>query len=239
MVRAAERRRFRRGARIVAASLLALAAGAACPAHAAGDPIRFVYLVRHGDYDRDPEADDTKLNGLNPLGREQAKLVAGRLASIGAPIDTLVSSDFTRARETADTIGLALGLTPARDPRIHECVPREPDPRPDAGPEPSDQATCEANLAAAYASYFRPAPGRDQRDVLVCHGNVIRWMVRKAMGVSTAGWRSLDVANAALTVIAVRPDGSTSLVSFNDVGHLPRERQTWLGPGPGWTRSGR
>ena len=235
-MRGAERRPCTGRAWLAGAALLALVAG---KASAAGDGVRFVYLIRHGDYTRAANADDTKANGLNELGKLQADLLGKRLAALGGPIHALVSSDFTRARETADVIGRALGLTPTRDARIHECVPRESDPRPGAGPEPSDQAACESNLAAAYASYFRPAPANDERDVLVCHGNVIRWMVRRALGVSTTGWRSLDVANAALTVIAVRPDGTTSLISFNDVGHLPPERQTWLGPGPGWTRTAR
>ena len=38
--------------------------------------VHYVYLVRHGTYDRDTTATDDRIsNGLNALGHEQAKLV--------------------------------------------------------------------------------------------------------------------------------------------------------------------
>jgi hypothetical protein len=68
---------------------------------------------------------------------------------------------------------------------------------------------------------------------LVCHGNVIRWLVAKALGMDQKTWTKMDIANASLTVINIRADGSTHLAMFNDVGHSPVEKQSWAGVGGG------
>ena len=61
-------------------------------------------------------------------------------------------------------------------------------------------------------------------------------MVREpALDADLKGWRAMEIANASLTVIAVRPDGTTRLVLFSDVGHLPVLDQTWTGRGAGWS----
>jgi len=79
-------------------------------------------LVRHG------ETDDNKNlvfqgqlgSGLNEHGRRQARLLAARLALAPARPKTLVSSDLERARDTADILGAALGLSPSLDPGLRE-----------------------------------------------------------------------------------------------------------------------
>jgi serine/threonine-protein phosphatase PGAM5 len=230
---------------LVLASLLcagaARAADAPRPAGAPKPPdgVRYLYLVRHGMYDRDDRADDRVGNGLNVLGHEQARRTGEWLAHLPVKMDRLVSSDYTRARQTADDIGNVLGLTPERDSLIHECTPgpRRDDARRDTtmrGADAEEAAACEANLQAAWDKYARPSPQADERDVLVCHGNVIRWLACRALGADTRSWRSMDIANGSITVIAVRADGSTRLVSFSEVGHLPLDEQTWVGRGPGW-----
>jgi serine/threonine-protein phosphatase PGAM5 len=97
-----------------------------------------------------------------------------------------------------------------------------------------DIALCDGNLAAAWAKYVTPTPDADTHDLLVCHGNVIRWMVAKAMGSDSRTWTHMDIANASLTVISVRPDGTVRLVMYSDVGHMPVDKQTWAGRGAGW-----
>ena len=99
---------------------------------------------------------------------------------------------------------------------------------------PEELARCDANLQAAWAKYMRPSPEADAHDVLVCHGNVIRWMVCRALGLDTKRWSTMDIGNGSITVIAVRSDGMTRLAVFSDVGHLPVEKQTWSGRGAGW-----
>ena len=97
-------------------------------------------------------------------------------------------------------------------------------------------AACDSVRVVAWQHYFVPTPARDTYDVLVCHGNVIRWMLMKALGADPKHWANQDAGNAALTIIAVRPDGSTRLVTYSDVGHLPVAKQTWSGRAGGWNR---
>ena len=197
--------------------------------------MRYVYLIRHGTYDRDDKVDDRVGNGLNPLGHEQARLLGERLAQLPVNITALVSSDFTRARDTADDIGRALGMTPARDSLIHECTPASERADLMRDRAPGEIARCDSNLHAAWAKYMIPAPEADAHDVLVCHGNVIRWFVNRVFDVDPKRWTRMDIGNASLTLIAVRADGSARLVLYSDVGHLPVEKQTWSGRGGGWS----
>ncbi len=197
---------------------------------------RYLYMVRHGWYDFGDPRDERLGKGLDSLGRVQARLTGERLASLPVRMHSLVSSTLTRAAETADDIGVLLRMQPERDSLISECT--APSLRADLNArEPqADQDTCQARLERAYARYVRPAGSReDRRDVLVAHGNVIRWFVARTVGLDTRAWTNFDLGNGSITVIAVRPDGSARLVAFSDTGHLPPAAQTWTGRGAGWS----
>lgn len=215
-----------------AITLGALAARAsAAPDSPAG--IHYLYLVRHGAYDRDSLADDRIANGLNRLGREQAWRVGEWLGALPVRFSSLVTSDLTRARETAAEIGASLGLTPIPDSLLPECTPEGGSGSAMAGAGTAG-ASCDSTLARAWAKYAVPTPAGDVHQVLVGHGNEIRWMVCRALGADTRRWRAMEIANASVTILAVRPDGTTRLVTFSDAGHLPIGEQTWTGRGPGW-----
>jgi serine/threonine-protein phosphatase PGAM5 len=192
---------------------------------------RYLYLIRHGIYDRDEKADDRTGNGINAVGREQAKLTAARLAKLPVRFAHLYTSDFTRARDTAGILQSPLKLAPEVDPLLHETTPKS---------ERTDleaDASADADLAAAWTRYVRPltTPG-DEHDVLVSHGNVIRWFVARTLGADPTHWTRMDIANCSLTVIAVRPDGTARLVLFSDASHIPIAKQTWAGSGAGWSK---
>jgi serine/threonine-protein phosphatase PGAM5 len=93
--------------------------------------------------------------------------------------------------------------------------------------------------AVAWQRYFVPTPGRDTYDVLVCHGNVIRWTLMRALGAVTKHWSDQDFGYGSLSIIAVRPEGSIRLVMYSDVGHIPVEKQSWSGRGGGWVKPAR
>lgn len=218
---------------VTVAALIALSGAA--EAQNPTPPTRFVYLIRHGIYDYDSTVTDDRVgNGLNARGHEQARLVGARLAKLPMKIARLVSSDYLRAAQTADDMGRVMKMPVERDSLIHECTPTSERPEAMRNHTAYEIALCDGNLAAAWAKYFVPAKGADVHEVLVCHGNVIRWMVTRALGNDPSKWLRMDIANASITVIAVRPDGSTRLVLYSDASHVPIAKQTWSGRGVGW-----
>lgn len=215
--------------------LAATMAAAQPPAPApAGSGVHFVYLVRHGMYDRDTTATDDRVsNGLNALGHEQARLTGERLATLGVRFDRLVSSEYLRAKQTADDMAQAMRMTPVRDAALNECYPTSHSARLMAQVTPAEVSECDSARVVQWARYFTPTPEHDTHDVLVCHGNVIRWTLLRAVGADPANWHQHDVGNGSVTVIAVRPDGSVRVAAYSDTGHLPAGKQTWAGRGWG------
>ncbi len=225
---------------MLALAVVALAGNPNVPAHAADAPpaaapgrgIRYVYLIRHGDYL--PDSTDPGGGHLNPLGHVQARAAGARLAALPVHVTSLVTSTYTRARESAADIGAALEMEPVPDSLIHECTPNADRPNYIRNHPAAEIALCDSSLANAWRKYFVPSPDVDSHVVLVCHGNVIRWLVSRALGMDTRHWPAFEIGNGSLTIVAVFPDGGARLVMFSDVGHLPLDQQTWTGKGPGW-----
>jgi probable phosphoglycerate mutase len=57
---------------------------------------------------------------LTETGRHQAYELAGRIAAMDTPIASLWASDLSRAHETAEIVGAAIGLRPLLDWRLRE-----------------------------------------------------------------------------------------------------------------------
>lgn len=83
-----------------------------------------VYIIRHGAYVRlsAPEGTEAACDGgLSDLGRAQAQALHHRLARSGeVAADLLFCSTLPRARQTAETIAPALGLSPQPLPGLCE-----------------------------------------------------------------------------------------------------------------------
>ncbi|MDB6170062.1 MAG: serine/threonine-protein phosphatase Pgam5, mitochondrial-like isoform [Verrucomicrobia bacterium] len=199
----------------------------AAPAARANASIRTLYLVRHGAYDR--EAKDDAGRVLTSLGIAQARLVGARLRAMPAAFDSLVASSMTRATQTAMVIRESFpGLAFECSDLLRECTPATRRADIMAGEKPAELAAAEKQLEAAFAKYFVPATDRDRSDVLVCHGNVMRWFVCKALGVDTKAWLGISVAHCSLTVIQVTPQGTYKVLAVGDVGHIPPNLQSGL-----------
>jgi serine/threonine-protein phosphatase PGAM5 len=189
------------------------------------NPVRTIYLVRHGAYLPDPRANPQSGPGLSPLGIAQARLVAGRLRSMPVAFDSVTSSTMTRAQQTAAVIHEQISDVPiVASPLISECTPPA---RVQIRDSAEAQSACKRQLDAAFAKFFIPAKGADRNDVLVCHGNVIRYLTTKALGVDTQAWIAMSVAHTSMTVIQVQPDGSFRVVAVGDVGHVAPTLQSW------------
>ena len=193
--------------------------------------IRTIYLIRHGDYNHKDDRDADVGKELIPLGIAQARLVASRLKSLPVKITSLISSTMTRARQTAMIINHEFqNLELQKDSMIRECTP--PTWREDIMAEETESnlEDCVESLEAAFSKYFIPSPDdEDRNQVIVCHGNVIRYFVTKVLKVETMAWLQMTISNCGLTIVRIMPTGSIKLIAFNDVGHLPPNMQTETG----------
>jgi len=207
--------------------LASIIGGAARAADSQAPAERTVVLVRHGSYVPDPKIDDKIGPHLSPLGSAQAHLAGARLAGMPGRFDGMYVSPMQRARDTAAIIGESF---PGRHFEVvddlAECVP--PTWRADVAKDYSraEQADCKARLDRDFARFFKPAVGGPQRDLLVCHGDVIRYLVTRAMRVDTRAWLEMSVGNASITVIRVQPDGRMKVIAVGDVGHIPPNLQS-------------
>ena len=187
---------------------------------------RTIVLVRHGNYVPDPKIDEKIGPHLSPLGSAQAHL-AGGLAGMPGRFDGMYVCPMQRARDTAAIIGERFPGCPFEVVGdLAECVP--PTWRTDAVKDYSrkEQADCEAAINRDFVRFFKPAIGSPQRDLLVCHGDVIRYLVTRALRVDTMAWLEMSVGNASITVIRVQPDGRMKVISVGDVGHIPPNLQS-------------
>lgn len=203
------------------------------PTKAESEPkgTRTLYLIRHGDYDHEDERDPDIGKALVPLGVAQARLVAARLRGMPVHWDALYSSPMTRARQTAQILAEDLDLKIQSSLLLRECIP--PTWRKDIMAEESieDLASCRRQIEAAFAKYFIPSPEKDRHEIISGHGNVIRYLVTRALGVDTKSWLGMSIGNCSLTEIVVFADGSMKVLSFSDVGHIPPNLQTRTAPG--------
>lgn len=89
-----------------------------------GSGLDGVLLARHGQ--TDDNVQPIRFQGfrdtpLNDTGRAQAHELAARVASLPDPVRCLWASDLSRARETAEIVGAAIGLEPRLDARLREA----------------------------------------------------------------------------------------------------------------------
>ena len=73
-----------------------------------------------------------------------------------------------------------------------------------------------------------PSPDGNRHDIVVCHGNVIRYFVTRALEVDPEAWLGMSLANCSLTVIRINADGTKKLLAIGDVGHIPPNLQSGL-----------
>jgi serine/threonine-protein phosphatase PGAM5 len=186
---------------------------------------RTIILVRHGAYQAD-SADSSPGPGLLPVGVAQAKLTASRLAAAGK-FDAISASPMTRAHETARVIAADVPHGSFEVvPQLEECTPPTRRKEITRNKTAESMAACKATLDAWFSQRFVPAAGTARRELVVAHGNVIRSLVVRALGVDPEAWLEMSVAHASITEILIEPDGRFKVISVGDVGHLPLNLQS-------------
>ncbi|MHB8573721.1 MAG: histidine phosphatase family protein [Dehalococcoidia bacterium] len=204
-----------------------------------------IYLVRHGETMGNRiqryQPYDTP---LSDTGREQAQLVAARLAG-ERPFAALYTSDLARTLETANAIGAQLQLTPILEPRLRELdtgdwkgtlyteiEQRFPGHRERwiaggglermPGAEGESTADVHERVTAAFRDIITRHPG--ERVIAVSHG----WSLAILLS-AIQGWdygdsfreQRLGFGNTSVTIVEARPDGNHRIALQNCTRHLP------------------
>ena len=171
---------------------------------------RTLVFLRHGQYDAESRGE------LTALGREQARLTAKYLE--GYSFDLVWSSTLPRARETAEIVTTELGGLRVR----HTSLLREGLYTKVEGYEvpASERREDRARADAAYAKLVRTSRA-DRTELVVCHGNLIRYLMCRALHTPVAKWLRMTTSHCGLTRVIVRDTGAVRVVSYNETSHLP------------------
>lgn len=190
---------------------------------------RHITLVRHGRYDRSAQVEGG--GDLIADGIEQARMVASIIDQHN-PVTHIYSSTQRRAVSTAHIIASRLNLGFTQTDVLCEAVFHIPDHH-DAlhhqleGYTPEVVTAQRIRVVHAYATHvIAPSSLHDEHDVLVAHGNIIRYFAVRAMKAPIELWSNITVYNGGITRIAVNEDGVVRLVTHNEISHLPRRLWT-------------
>ncbi|MGZ0711203.1 histidine phosphatase family protein (plasmid) [Coraliomargarita sp. W4R53] len=191
----------------------------------------YIYLVRHGEHQ---DAEYGLVDGpLSPRGRRQAEALADRLS--GVPFDNVWHSPLERASETARAVAERMpSVAPKPSALLFDCVPTGMTDETPPAFEPFFGSITEAEIDAGRAqmadavSEFQVRKSGEVHDLLITHNFVIAWFVREVLQAPDWRWMTLNQAHCGLTVIAQKQGRPWTLLSHNDLGHLPKEIQTGL-----------
>lgn len=196
-------------------------------------------IARHGetDWNREGRWQGFSDQPLNPLGRRQARALAGRLD--GAGIAALYASDLARAEQTAAAVSARTGLAVTADRRLREIdvgawsgLSREQVRARDPGayaawecgeleryPEGESFAELRRRTAEAFAEIGARHPG--QTVAVVCHGGSIRTITAELLQMPAGGHRLLRTGPNCSVSVFERDNGRMRLVQYNDDAHVP------------------
>ncbi|KAG4066117.1 hypothetical protein HA402_010319 [Bradysia odoriphaga] len=187
--------------------------------------VRHLILIRHGQYNLDGTTDDERY--LTEIGRTQANLTGQRLKVLDIKWDKMIRSTMTRAQETGKIISteLAMNFPIENCSLIEEGAPIQPQPAVGHwAPEPSQFFQDGARIEAGFRKYFHRADAKQEKDsytLMVCHANVIRYFVCRAMQFPPEAWLRLSLNHASITWLSILPSGRVILRSMGDSGHMP------------------
>uniref|UniRef100_A0A8C0SXW8 Serine/threonine-protein phosphatase PGAM5, mitochondrial n=1 Tax=Canis lupus familiaris TaxID=9615 RepID=A0A8C0SXW8_CANLF len=194
--------------------------------HCKAKATRHIFLIRHSQYHMDASLEKDRT--LTPLGREQAELTGLRLASLGLKFNKIVHSSMTRAIETSDIISKHLpGVCKVSTDLLREGAPIEPDPPVSHWKPEAVYYEDGARIEAAFRNYIHRADVKQQEDsyeIFICHANVIRYIVCRALQFPPEGWLRLSLNNGSITHLVVRPDGRVALRTLGDTGFMPPDK---------------
>jgi len=161
-------------------------------------------------------------------------------SSSKARVRVMIHSTMARAEETADIIAAEAFPNVKRQANalIREGAPVRPVPdtwRQKEHVHVTDAPRIEAGFRSIFfrrtardddeegetsSSTTASASRTEEHEIIVCHGNVIRYSVLRALQLPPDAWLRIGLYNGSITRIEIRPDGGVSLRCLGDAGHM-------------------
>ncbi|QQP36593.1 Phosphoglycerate mutase family member 5, partial [Caligus rogercresseyi] len=79
-----------------------------------------------------------------------------------------------------------------------------------------------SRIEAAFRKYFHQL----SIDILVCHGNVIRYFLCRALQFPPNAWLRMNLDNGSITIFTIHPNGDVVLNTYSNSGHFPMDKKT-------------
>jgi serine/threonine-protein phosphatase PGAM5 len=186
--------------------------------------IKSIILLRHGQYKKKPNEQ------LTALGKKQAKLAGKRLKQM--KVHRFYFSTMPRARQTADIVRKTMRYAKRLQGSdvFHECVPGFPKRlrKKHGFTDLELLARHKRQADRAYKQIFKYSQS-ERTELIVCHGNIIRYFVCKALGLNTENWRLFDIKQCGISILQLNSKTrEIRVIAHNDVGHIPLKMQTFL-----------
>lgn len=181
----------------------------------------------HGDEEREGSEDEGDASSASD-------------SSSKARVRVMIHSTMARAEETADIIAAEAFPNVKREANalIREGAPVRPVPdtwRQKEHVHVTDAPRIEAGFRSIFfrrtarddeeqgetsSSTSASASRTEEHEIIVCHGNVIRYSVLRALQLPPDAWLRIGLYNGSITRVEIRPDGGVSLRCLGDAGHM-------------------
>jgi len=198
------------------------------------EPYTIIYLVRHchPDYRQEKKLGD-RLIPLSSVGIKQANLLTkNKLAKL--KIDRVYASEFTRARQTAEIYAKKSKHKIKIDPRLNEIdwhrwykmkyfnMTDKTRIKRVKGYERMEEILSEYQNQSRrlLADYWQK--NKNKKNILFCHGNLIRSMVTGILNTDVVGFLSMEIYQSSVTKLVIDRDGYIKINYINSICHLPR-----------------
>lgn len=184
-------------------------------------------MVRHGHYQTDRASEN--YGHLTKLGRKQALWAAKCLCEDS--FDVAHVSSAVRTKETAECIFSCLPVERVKYSRfLLEGLPYFSVSKARKMGYSKEKVARDSERAdKAFDKFFTPNLGKKVRNELIIgHGNMIRFFIARALKISPRKWVSLDILQCSLSIVEIDDGGEMRLISFNESGHIPKSSRTFL-----------
>ncbi len=196
-------------------------------------PYTTVYLIRHAnpDYKLQKKLGDANMP-LSKQGVKQAKLLAKNLSK--RKIEVIYSSEFKRARETADYFSKELKKKVIVNKKLNEIDWKN-------WHRIKYFNTCETKRSSTLKNYKELDTRLDKMQIMgrrilwdiykknkskrvavFCHGNIIKSILTSILNADVIGFLSLEIFQSSITKLLIDNKGYVKINHINEVSHLPK-----------------